>query len=218
MLFMLAYPFLCWDARIKKYNEEAVKLTNEVLDQIIYSRYFQHCFEYDEKIEKLHVDFLNGRLDESTYYKIGDSLKSKRRNTLPKCTLDYTDELLISNDEHYKFSLEDNLKDTFLINHFKNIPIELMIGTLSQSSELEVSDLNISYLQIVPHLKKKNRPWGEGMGSIAISRVLFNEQSDKAILFYEFICGPKCGYGEIVFITRFGDKYKVTGYKNVWIL
>src|SRR5687767_9727090 len=202
-------------------RDEKLRLYNDVLDQMIADNYFQHCIIFDEKSEKSLNDFYQGKIDTLTYSKLSDSLKAVRKSTLPKCVLNYTNEFQIFTKGHelnddIKFSISEALKDTFLVNNFNGVLAKTIVDTLSQTGQLSANDLAVSYLEIIPHVKKKNRPYGEGMGVMGLSRIYFNKNGDKAILFYEFNCGPKCGTGEVVFIIKTGEKWKVEKYKRVW--
>jgi hypothetical protein len=197
-------------------KENELKLCNEVLDQIIYDNYYQNCLADDDK---LHQDFLSDKMTESVYLKIVDSLKEVRKKVGPKCKIDYTDRLGIFSkdsvfDNDIKLSIRNNLKDTFLVNHFGDVSVDAVFDKLSRPAKLSVSDLQISYMDIVPH--DKNTPYGKGIGLIAISKMYFNEKFDKAILYYEFNCGPLCGHGQVVFIEKENDEWKILKYKRIW--
>lgn len=201
-------------------KEDRLKLYNDALDQIITENYFQHCLDFDEKVEAIQRDFTQGKMDSLTYLRIGDSLKEVRKTTLPKCVLDYADEFQIFTTGHglndnIRNSITGGLSDTFISN-FANVSVKAIVDTLSQTARLNVKDLATSYLEIIPYTKRPHRPYGDGMGVISFSRTYFSKEADKAILFYEFNCGPKCGSGEIVFLERANGKWKIVEYKRIW--
>lgn len=200
--------------------EEKVGLYNDVLDQIIMNKYYHHCLIPDENIDRMVNALHHGTIDSLTYSRIEDSLTTVRKNRLPKCVLDFTDDFQIYaksrelND--IKFSITEALKDTFIISNFGGVSINAIVDTLSQPSALKATDLAVNYLEIVPYLKRKKRLYGEGMGVMGLSKIYFNRDLDKAILYYEFNCGPKCGTGEVVFIAKTGLRWEVKSYKRVW--
>lgn len=202
-------------------TDEKLKLYNEILDQIISDNYFQYCLVLDEKTKKIESDFYKSKIDSITYLKIGDSLKLVRKQTLPRCVLSYTSEFQIFTaarklSTDIESSIAEGLKDEFLTKNFGNISAETIIDTLSRTAQLNAKDLAISYLEITPYIKRQNRPYGDGIGVMGFSRIYFNKEVDKAIVYYEFNCGPKCGTGEVVFIEKVAGKWMVIAYKGIW--
>jgi hypothetical protein len=197
-------------------KEDELKLYNTVVDQIIYDNYYQSCLANDNK---LHQDFLSGKIPEPAYLKIVDSLKAIRKMHGPKCKVDYTDRLGVLTkdsvfDNDIKLYIIDNLKDTFFVSHFGNASNDDVLDKLSKPANLNLSDLQINYMDMVPH--DNSTPYGNGIGLIAISKIYFNEKFNKAILYYEFLCGPLCGKGEVVFIDKVSNGWKVVGYGRVF--
>ena len=142
-------------------------------------------------------------------------------NGLTISAKDYANEFQIFTTGHelsddIRFSMSEALKDVFFTEHFSNTSVKSIIDTLSQSAALSAKDLTVSYLEIVPYVKRVNRPFGDGMGVFSFSRIYFNKEADKAILFYEFNCGPKCGTGRVVFLIKENNKWKVEKYGDVW--
>jgi len=201
--------------------KDKLELYNDVLDQIVSDNYFQYCLVLDERHKEIQNDFYDGRIDTATYLKIGDSLKSARKSTLPKCELDYANEFQILTRNHelsndLKTSVSENLKDRFLTENFPGVSPMAIIDTLSQTAQLSAKDLTTGYLEIIPYGNRAHKPYGGGMGVMGFSRVYFNKELDKAILYYEFNCGPKCGTGEVVFVEKVSGKWRVDKYKRVW--
>lgn len=201
-------------------QDDRLKLYNDALDQIITDNYFQHCLDPDEGLKIMWDGFIHGKIDSLRYLAGKDSLVSVRKRTLPKCVLDYSNEFQILTqahvlDENIKSSIAESLNDPF-VNDFVNGSVETIIDTLSQTVQLNVRDLVIGYLEVVPYTRKPFKPYGEGIGVISFSRIYFDEKGSKAILFYEFNCGPKCGSGEIVFLERENGKWKIVEYKRIW--
>ena len=199
-------------------EEDELKLYNAVLDEIIYNNYFQFCLSEDS-LQKIDKEFSSEFKQTSRYLKIVDSLKTVRREKGPKCTIDYTERLGTDTKESMfsddiKFSIQDNLKDTFVVNHFINVSAEDVFNKLSRPARLDLNELRIGYMNIVPH--DKSEPYGNGIGLIAISDVYLNEDLDKGILYYEFNCGPLCGHGQLVFIGKQNGAWKILKYMRIW--
>lgn len=199
-------------------QDDRLNLYNDALDQIITDNYFRHCLDVDEGLKTMWDDFIHGKIDSLRYLAGKDSLVSVRKRILPKCVLDYSNEFQILAqthvlDKNIKSSIAESLKDPF-VDGFVNK--SAIIDTLSQIAQLSVRDIVIDYLEVVPYTRKPFKPYGEGMGVISFSRTYFDEKGGKAILFYEFNCGPKCGAGEIVFLERESGRWKIVEYKRIW--
>jgi len=71
-------------------------------------------------------------------------------------------------------------------------------------------------LDIVPYKVYEENPYGRDMGVFEFSKIVFNKDADKAIVLYEFVCGGKCGSGEVVFLTREFFTWRIIKYGRVW--
>jgi hypothetical protein len=181
--------------------------------------YFKFCVDFDVT-SRLRKNLISGNIDSNRYLVIVDSLKSARRGTLPKCVLDYSNEFQIFTparvlDSAIKMSIAASLRTSFVDDHFDG-SIDTIIDTLSQTAELQTGDLLVDYLEIVPYARKPYRPFGDGIGVISLSKVFFDATGRRAILFYEFNCGPRCGSGKIVFLERSMNRWSIIGQKKIW--
>lgn len=60
--------------------------------------------------------------------------------------------------------------------------------------------------------------YSEGdIGVISFSRVFMNSDKTKALLYYEFICGGKCGKGEIILIQYINERWTIKNVLQLWI-
>lgn len=193
---------------------------NDVLDQLMMDEYYHSCAG-NEKTGKIHQDYINGTIDELTYLSMADSIKEAVRKGDPKCVLTYSEEIGIiykgnKISDEMKVSLRESLSDEFFKDHFSDVSIESVLDTVSVTARLNVKDFAVNYLEVVPY-GEKNKPFGDGIGVIGFSRIYFNGKGDKAILYYEFICGVKCASGEVVFIEKVHDQWKIKGQKQIWV-
>jgi hypothetical protein len=200
-------------------RNDKLNLYNDALRQIMDENYFKFCVDFDVT-SRLRKNLISGNIDSNRYLVIVDSLKSARRGTLPKCVLDYSNEFQIFTparvlDSAIKMSIAASLRTSFVDDHFDG-SIDTIIDTLSQTAELQTGDLLVDYLEIVPYARKPYRPFGNGIGVISLSKVFFDATGRRAILFYEFNCGPRCGSGKIVFLERSMNRWSIIGQKKIW--
>lgn len=55
------------------------------------------------------------------------------------------------------------------------------------------------------------------VGVFQISEVGFNEEKDKAIVYYEWFCGVHCGNGNLAILKKESGKWKIEEILNLWI-
>lgn len=197
-------------------NEEQA-IYKDFLNEIV-DRYYIYCLnDADEKFLKQYSD---GIIDEAAFSARIDSLKEIRKGMEPKCTIDYIGEfdIFTPSEEkvvspYIKATIDSNLNNTFLLKYFKDSSIEIIVATLSKPIQFNVDSLTVPYMQVVPYIKGTH--FGKGIGVLAISKAYFNEKYDKAILYYEFYCGPLCGRSEVVLISKVDDHWKVMSYLRV---
>ena len=60
------------------------------------------------------------------------------------------------------------------------------------------------------------RKYPNSSGYITLSRVGFNKQATKAVIYRETGCGSLCGYGGYIFLSRESGEWKVTTGYNCW--
>lgn len=188
------------------------------MEQIL-SDNFWGCLDANAQ-EKLLDDFYQKKVDSATYYRLLDSLIGERKKQEPKCIVDYYDEFGYMYEEGFKeidvsvIHLEATLNDNFVKRNFSSVSIKAILDSISRISNLKADDFSVPFMEIVPHERRKYRPWGEGIGVISLSNVYIDK--NKAILYYEFGCGPKCGRGEVLFLVKFQEKWRVYKHNRMW--
>lgn len=201
-------------------EEGGLKFYSTVLDQIVYDNYFKYCLE-DEGVGRIDSTFSAGLIGEAQYVAIVDSLKLIRKVSGRKCRIEYSDQLGVHTrdsifDDDIKQSIQEILGDNFFKGHFENLPINSVLDKLSRPAKFDISRLQIPYMDFVRHDRSTTGIYGRGIGVIAVSEIYFSDNYDKAILYYEFNCGPLCGHGQLVFLGKEGSEWKILEYKRVW--
>lgn len=56
------------------------------------------------------------------------------------------------------------------------------------------------------------------IGMISFSKIFFNKQRDKGLLYNEFVCDEKCGKGEFLWIENNAGLWTITKNERLWIL
>lgn len=55
------------------------------------------------------------------------------------------------------------------------------------------------------------------IGIMTLSRVAFSENLKRGVFYYSFYCGRLCGWGNIVFVEKKGDEWKIVGQREMWV-
>jgi len=55
------------------------------------------------------------------------------------------------------------------------------------------------------------------LGVISFSRVYMNNNKTKGLLYYEFMCGGKCGKGEIILVQYMNERWTINNIIQLWI-
>ena len=221
-VLLILFVFAC-ESKREVTIDEKLKLYGDVLDQVITEHFYDLCMPPNEVRDTARSDLFKGKITEVKFLRISDSLKRIRKNALPKCVVDYTNEFQIFSDvdelpDDIKATINERLKGKFFDDNFTNESISTVTDSISKPAELRAADLAVEYMEIRSWITRQDKPYGEGIGVIALSTVYFNSQADKAVLYYEFTCGPYCGSGDVVFLEKTVNMWAVIEYKRVWEL
>ncbi|NVO86032.1 hypothetical protein [Hymenobacter terrestris] len=62
------------------------------------------------------------------------------------------------------------------------------------------------------------RYWtGQDVQRITLSKVFFNEQRTQAILSFGWLCGPRCGFGEVLLVEQVAGRWRIKQAIQTWI-
>ena len=54
-------------------------------------------------------------------------------------------------------------------------------------------------------------------GLLTLSEVIFNKKHNRALVSYNFVCGELCGYGNVLVLTKVGEKWKIYKTCEGWV-
>jgi hypothetical protein len=57
----------------------------------------------------------------------------------------------------------------------------------------------------------------DGIGTVRLSNVYLNENQTSGLLYYEFLCGPRCSKGEVLIAERVNGRWKIKSIHQLWI-
>lgn len=92
------------------------------------------------------------------------------------------------------------------------------------SSALDISFLSSNKLDRLFSEDTANQNWAKFKnlyqdydGFIAISKIGYNQHQDQALLLVEHHCGPDCGTGKFVTLTKTGHIWEVRSTMTIWL-
>ena len=54
-------------------------------------------------------------------------------------------------------------------------------------------------------------------GLLMLSEIIFNKKHNRALVSYSFVCGELCGYGNVLVLTKVGEKWKIYKTCEGWV-
>jgi len=54
-------------------------------------------------------------------------------------------------------------------------------------------------------------------GLLTLSEIIFNKKHNRALVSYNFVCGELCGYGNVLVLTKVGEKWKIYKTCEGWV-
>ena len=54
-------------------------------------------------------------------------------------------------------------------------------------------------------------------GLLTLSEIIFNKKHNRALVSYSFVCGELCGYGNVLVLTKVGEKWRIYKTCAGWV-
>lgn len=81
-------------------------------------------------------------------------------------------------------------------------------------TKYHAEDFKLCTAKVVPHTKQLD---GCGIGYVCFSRIVMNADQTKALLYFEFMCGGNCGFGDILMLEKEGVHWTIRNTLDLWI-
>jgi hypothetical protein len=119
--------------------------------------------------------------------------------------------------EYYPDSLHSKDFDLLLTKLVDSTSFEkgkLELNKLTQTGKYIIKDLG--------QLEKQNKEYWKSteyryIASIRFSDFKLNKNNNKAIFYFDFLCGKLCGSGEIIFCIKENNKWKIVERNILWV-
>lgn len=193
-----------FDESIKDIKVDTLAIYNDVLNNLIENHlYYKYL---GRKWELLAIDLYKKKIDSTTYFK---KLNALKRNIIENDSLKgslYIDEVFNGYERGISFL---KLHDEFDIDGIK-IQIE-------KKNHLSIDSLKSDFVKLrsLAH-KSKDTLKAFEVGMLGLSKFTFNKEKTLGMLYFEFICGAKCGEGSIILIKKTNNKWYVEKEYTLW--
>lgn len=178
-----------------------------------YAENKQDSINYQIQKEKYDKAFANPKLDKSELVLgISSDFKNPKREFR-----DWNTQESSFPREYYPAPLHS--KD------FDQLLAELVDSTSFQRGKLELIKLKQTGKYIIKdlgQLENQNKEYWKSkeyryIASIRFSDFKINKNNDKAIFYFDFLCGNLCGSGEIIFCIKENEKWKIVERNILWV-
>ena len=115
--------------------------------------------------------------------------------------------------------------DSIHSKDFDQLLIELVDSTSFKKGKLELRKLKQTgkySIKDLGQLEKQNKEYWKSkeyryIASIRFSDFKINKNNDKAIFYFDFLCGNLCGSGEIIYCIKENGKWKIVERNMLWV-
>ena len=139
-------------------------------------------------------------------------------------TLIFPDRYEIENIEnkiqYLKSYIPDYLDDSvvkplmsFLIDSTKYKARQIDLKKIENTGRYRLKEIN-QFREQYP--RYKNFKGFRFVGDLMFSRIIFNNNKTEAVFYENYICGGECGSGDIVWIEKVNNKWKIKHKINLW--
>lgn len=198
----------------------SVEPYNDILDNTILGQHCLKCDKPDGFITASHLKLMQSNIDTIQYFKVLDSLRNESTDS-NRCLIEYSNDLNIfyrsagEVDTTIRANMLRVLKDPF-INRLFSSPVNIIVDTLVLQVQFDSNRLESKCAEIIPYVRDPLNPFSNGLGVLTFSRTFYSEDGTKGLVYYEFMCGRKCGRGEILLVEKGKTNWVVLRNFTLW--
>jgi hypothetical protein len=193
-----------FDESLKVVKIDTLVVYNDILNNLVDSHLYNKYL--GRKWELLAISLYKKRIDSVTYLNKVNSLK---KNIIENDSLKGT---LYVNDVFNGY--ERDIKFLKFPDEFDIEEIKIQIG---KKNYLSVDSLKSDFIKLKGvSTKNKDTLKVFEVGMLSLSKVVFNKDNTLGMLYFEFICGAKCGEGSIILIKKTNNKWYVEKEYTLW--
>ena len=196
-----------------------LKAYNDILNEIITKHSYNLYLGKDE--EKIFNRYVNNIADSNNIDLDVIKLHNKIfEDSSRLCTI-YLDTLLRPTFNQWSHLKQDtNEFSRIVVNYLKSFPgngqsIIDSLNTIQQKYSPNDFQVCIAKIESVRKLNTDNTKCY--IGKISFSKLILNQTQDKGLVYYEFLCGGLCGYGNLILIEKTINGWRIKESQTTWI-
>lgn len=201
----------------KKYNR--LTIYDEVLEQLFMKEYYYYFIEPNAYALRMDSLYWIGKISDERYRKILFDLRDRGIRLGKTCQVDYLDSLTASysytKDEFISYFL-NNSTNTIKAN-FKDQHLNEIASTLFTKADFTSTDFKSKLIRVNKYKKERKYIWSNDVPVISFSEVHFNKSENHALVYFQYLCGGKCGRGWLLQLEKKEDHWKIIEYIETWV-
>jgi hypothetical protein len=171
--------------------------------------------EFDQVLEQ----YLKGEIDSMDFIEYENEIKSNIKDTC-HCLFDLSEDfglymrntgLVPETIESIRYTVQHRLPGEF------SSQSEAVIQALTTPLDADSTFFRVDYIDFIP-FEKKNNIIGTGLGIFSFSKPFFNREKNMAAIYYEYVCGGKCGSGNLSVFELIDGRWKLKNEFGFWEL
>ncbi|MDF7811871.1 hypothetical protein [Hymenobacter sp. YC55] len=204
-----------------------VNTYNDVLNDLIYNHFYSRFL--GSSARKVYEGMSPSKFDTAIMHRrqrnmTQDLLKNKARLCviyLNKDTLNKNFTIKLDGDERFASILKN------IIAKYDNDISKVLDKLSAREQRYKPSDFHVQIAKVsaVYGVNKIYDKYGEStnrnddciVGVVSMSKIVFNKEKDKGLLYYDFFCGNKCAKGEIIEILKINNRWKIINAVQLWV-
>lgn len=206
LFFMVAYCSPSKKNKIDSTTVENVKgidtlsVYNDVFNDLIINHLYNRYLGNDG--EEALIAYLRKKIDSTTYQTRVDVLKAKVQ------LQDSLKEVLYLNEQIAVVSR--NKLDFINYPDFAEIDSTRLFEAIAKKPPVDFLNLESNYVMIEPISKLESlTPKSNAVGKLAFSGLYLNKKQSYGVLYFSFVCGQKCGKGNVILIKKVNNKWSI---------
>jgi len=226
ILFFLIFSLTGLTSCVSEYRycrcestDEKLSAYNDVINELVERRFYNFYLGKDE--ERLFKAYAENPADTDRLR--GEIIRLQNEiygDTSMFCTL-YLDTLLRSRFENLTYYKSDTgeYSEQFIhiISAISNNHQAIIDSLNERQKKYSSTDFSLCSSRMVPIGNADDSSYKCIIGRISISKLFFNEENNKGLLYYEFNCGLLCGKGELLLIAKSNGRWHIHQSLRSWI-
>jgi hypothetical protein len=95
---------------------------------------------------------------------------------------------------------------------------EFVVQNLITPLNKDSSAFHVDYIDFIPYVKNGDPFRVRGFGTFSFSVPYLNADKSEAVIYYEYLCRGRCGYGRLALFELVDDQWKLKTEFDFWTL